>query len=53
MKKIFQTWGLMLFGFACGGFGQFGYYAKFMKNPVVLIIMLFVGVMLTVFLSDD
>lgn len=53
MKDIFKTFGLMLFGFACGGLGQFGYYADFMRNPVVLLIMLVIGVMLTVLLSED
>lgn len=53
MKNIFKTLGLMLFGFACGGLGQFGYYAGFMKNPVVLLIMLVIGTMLTVLLSED
>lgn len=53
MKNIFKTWGLMLFGFSCGGLGQFGYYAEFMGNPVVLLIMLVVGVTLTVLFSED
>lgn len=53
VRRIIQTLSLLLFGFSCGALGQFGYYADFMGNPVVLFLTLIAGAVIFLFTSDD
>lgn len=59
MLSLFDgSGGFPLAGALCGITPKYAsevepYYAGFMKNPVVLLIMLVIGTMLTVLLSED
>lgn len=52
MKRLLKVASLTVFGIACGASGQYGYYADFMSNPIVLTLMMGVSAAIFVLLTE-
>lgn len=53
MKRIIKTASFMIFGFSCGALGQYGYYADFMENLLLVLILLVASVVVFILVSED